>query len=144
MHSIAPKIMITIVTVALIQYRHDVLLATRPQGRFMAGKWEFPGGKKKTFETPLQALKRELQEEIGITLATADTHIVAFANQNNAYQEPQLILLYRCRHWFGTPKPLEKQKLKWITCSDINCATMPPTNSILVPTLQAVLASHVT
>jgi 8-oxo-dGTP diphosphatase len=90
-----------------------VLLARRPEGKPMAGLWEFPGGKIEPGETPEQALVRELDEELGIRVARESLEPVTFAS--HAYPDFHLLMaLFRSTNWDGTPKPREGQAVKWV------------------------------
>src|SRR5215212_97574 len=89
-----------------------VLLAQRPEGKPMAGLWEFPGGKVETGETPEQTLIRELEEELGIVVKEACLAPLTFAS--HAYPDFHLLMpLYVCRRWDGIVTPKEGQKLSW-------------------------------
>ncbi len=104
--------------VALIDPDGRVLLAQRPEGKSMAGLWEFPGGKVEPGETPEAALIRELHEELGIEtwascLAPADLRI-------HSYDDFHLLMpLFACRKWEGTPQSREGQALKWVQAKDL-------------------------
>ena len=126
--------MTTVSACVLIRQRH-VLLAQRPQGKFMAGVWEFPGGKTESNETPSQTLLRELQEEIGVIVSPEHIHLLAFATQHDAQQKPHTILLYVCRRWQGVPQGREQQALRWVTLDEMTRYPMPPANVTLLPTL---------
>ncbi|WP_031554403.1 (deoxy)nucleoside triphosphate pyrophosphohydrolase [Parvularcula oceani] len=106
-----PKLMI-VAAVALVDRDGRVLLSQRPEGKPLAGMWEFPGGKVEEGETPEEALVRELAEEIGIETQASCLAPVTFAS------EPQdevhlLMLVFACRKWSGIPQPLENQGLRW-------------------------------
>ena len=102
-----------VVACVLVNPQGEVLLTERPAGKPWAGYWEFPGGKCEAGETPEAALIRELHEELGITVATADLAPLTFVS----YAYPQFHLLmpiYLCRHWLGTVEALEGQTLAWV------------------------------
>jgi len=93
-----------------------VLLAQRPEGKNLAGFWEFPGGKIEQNERPEQALARELQEELGLELAEADLRPLSFAS--HAYENFHLLMpLYLCRVFSGQPQPREGQVLQWVSAA---------------------------
>lgn len=103
-----------VVAAALINDDGEVLLAQRPEGKRLAGKWEFPGGKVEAGESPEQALKRELHEELGIDVSIKDLEPFWFLS--HAYPEFGFHLLmpvYLCRSWEGEPKPLTHNSLIW-------------------------------
>ncbi len=123
---------------ALIDADTRVLLARRPEGRKMAGLWEFPGGKLRPGETPEAALIRELHEELGIGVANAC--LAAFAFASHAYPTFHLLMpLYLCRRWRGTPQPREGQTLAWVRPERLAEYPMPPADRPLVPLLRDFL-----
>ena len=123
---------------ALIDGDGRVLLARRPEGRRMAGLWEFPGGKIEANETPEQALIRELQEELGIDVSHACLAPFAFAS--HAYDDFHLLMpLYLCRRWTGTPIAKEGQTLAWATTETLDSYSMPDADKPLVPLLRDFL-----
>lgn len=121
--------------VALIDADGRVLLAQRPEGKSMAGLWEFPGGKVEPGETPEAALIRELHEELGI-----DTHASCLAPltfASHAYPDFHLLMpLFACRRWQGTPQSREGQALAWVRARDLRDYPMPPADLPLVPILR--------
>src|SRR5688500_10984102 len=94
---------LAVVAVALIGPDNRVLLQQRAPGRAMAGLWEFPGGKIEAGETPEQALIREVEEELGVILESAEMQPAAFASQPLADRH-LLLLLYTARRWAGEPR----------------------------------------
>ncbi|MEO0466058.1 MAG: 8-oxo-dGTP diphosphatase MutT [Pseudomonadota bacterium] len=91
----------------------DILLAQRPEGKSMAGLWEFPGGKVEVGETPEDALVRELHEELHITVTAEDLKPITFAS--HTYENFHLLMpLYACKSWVGEPKGAEGQTLAWV------------------------------
>ncbi|HHI70107.1 MAG TPA: 8-oxo-dGTP diphosphatase MutT [Rhodobacteraceae bacterium] len=121
--------------VALIDRDGRVLLAQRPEGKSMAGLWEFPGGKVESGETPESALIRELQEELGIDTWSSCLAPLTFAS--HSYKDFHLLMpLFACRKWQGTPRPKENQVLKWINVNDLRNYPMPPADVPLIPVLQ--------
>jgi 8-oxo-dGTP diphosphatase len=121
--------------VALIDADNRVLLAQRPEGKSMAGLWEFPGGKVEVGETPEAALIRELEEELGIGTWTSCLAPLTFAS--HSYPEFHLLMpLFACRKWEGTPISRENQSLKWVRAADMRSYPMPPADIPLIPILR--------
>lgn len=133
-----PGRVVLVVAVALIDAQGRVLLARRPEGKKMAGLWEFPGGKMEPGETPEAALARELQEELGITAAPRDFAPFVFAS--HAYDGFHLLMpVFLCRRWKGTPAAREGQKLAWVAPADLVEYPMPPADRPLIPMLRDFL-----
>ncbi len=123
---------------ALIDADGRVLLAQRPEGKTMAGLWEFPGGKVEAGERPEQTLIRELKEELGITVNEACLAPLTFAS--HAYADFHLLMpLYVCRKWEGTITATEGQRLAWVRPNRLRDYDMPPADIPLIPHLQALL-----
>lgn len=121
--------------VALIDIDGRVLLAQRPEGKSMAGLWEFPGGKVESGETPEIALIRELQEELGIDTWQSCLAPLTFAS--HSYNDFHLIMpLFACRKWKGTPSPQEGQTLKWVRANQLSNYPMPAADIPLIPILR--------
>jgi 8-oxo-dGTP diphosphatase len=126
---------ITVVAAALMDGDGRVLLAQRPQGKSLAGLWEFPGGKLEPGETPEAALIRELDEELGITARD----LVPFSFVSHAYDDFHLLmLLYWCHAWDGVPRGRDGQALCWELPGAMSALPMPPAD---VPLVQALLAA---
>ncbi len=120
--------------VALIDADGRVLLAQRPEGKSMAGLWEFPGGKVEPGETPEQALIRELEEELGINTWQSCLAPLTFAS--HAYDDFHLLMpLFACRKWEGIPQAREGQTLKWVQKKDLRNFPMPAADIPLIPIL---------
>ena len=121
--------------VALIDPDNRVLIAQRPEGKAMAGLWEFPGGKVEPDETPEAALIRELQEELGIDTYSSCLAPLAFAS--HSYDDFHLLMpLFACRRWQGTITPREGQRLAWVRPSAMRDYAMPPADEPLIPILR--------
>jgi len=121
--------------VALIDADGRVLLAQRPEGKEMAGLWEFPGGKVEPGETPEAALIRELHEELGIETWSSCLAPLTFAS--HAYDRFHLLMpLFACRRWQGQPQSREGQALRWVRPRDLRSFPMPPADLPLIPILR--------
>jgi 8-oxo-dGTP diphosphatase len=132
------KPMVLVAACALIDSDTRVLLARRPEGKKMAGLWEFPGGKVNPGETPEAALIRELNEELGIDVAEACLAPFAFAS--HAYDNFHLLMpLYLCRRWKGFVQPKEGQALAWVRPAKLGEYDMPAADKPLVPLLRDFL-----
>lgn len=121
--------------VALIDRDGRVLLAQRPEGKSMAGLWEFPGGKVETGETPEIALIRELEEELGIN--TWESCLAPLTFASHSYENFHLLMpLFACRKWEGTPSSRENQLLKWVRPNALKDFPMPAADIPLIPILR--------
>ena len=121
--------------VALIDADGRVLLAQRPEGKSMAGLWEFPGGKVEAGETPEAALIRELHEELGIN--TWKSCLAPLTVASHAYEKFHLLMpLFACRRWEGVPTPREGQTLAWVRPDRLRDYPMPPADIPLIPILR--------
>ncbi|GAB1580075.1 (deoxy)nucleoside triphosphate pyrophosphohydrolase [Phyllobacterium phragmitis] len=119
---------------ALVDADGRVLLAQRPEGKPLAGLWEFPGGKVEPGETPEETLIRELKEEIGIVTKPACLAPLTFAS--HTYEDFHLLMpLYICRRYEGIARSLEGQALKWVRPRDMRDYPMPPADEPLIPFL---------
>ena len=126
---------VLVAAVALIDPDGRVLLAQRPEGKSMAGLWEFPGGKVEPGETPEVALIRELEEELGINTWASCLAPLTFAS--HAYEDFHLLMpLFACRKWEGVPQGREGQALKWVRPLDMKNYPMPPADLPLIPILR--------
>lgn len=123
---------------ALVDADNRILLAERPQGKALAGLWEFPGGKVEPGERPEQTLIRELREELGIAVEEPCLAPLTFAS--HAYETFQLFMpLWVCRRWEGQVRALEGQKLAWVKPGTLRDYPMPPADEPLIPFLTELL-----
>ncbi|WP_306141864.1 8-oxo-dGTP diphosphatase MutT [Roseibium sp. MMSF_3412] len=119
---------------ALVDVDGRILLAQRPEGKSMAGLWEFPGGKVEAGERPEETLIRELGEELGIEVNEACLAPLTFAS--HAYEDFHLLMpLYICRRWTGNPIGREDQALKWVRATRLRDYPMPAADEPLIPHL---------
>ncbi len=127
--------LVVVAAVALIDRDARVLLAKRPQGKFLGGLWEFPGGKMERGEVPEATLIRELREELGISTWQSCLAPLTFAS--HGYADFHLLMpLFACRKWEGLPQNREGQDLKWVRPKDMKSYPMPPADQPLVPILR--------
>ena len=132
------KPIVLVVAAGLIDTDGRVLLTRRPEGKSMAGLWEFPGGKVEPGETPEAALIRELREELGIDVA--ESCLAAFAFASHGYERFHLLMpLYLCRRWTGTPEGREGQGIAWVQPRRLGDYQMPPADKPLVSLLRDFL-----
>jgi 8-oxo-dGTP diphosphatase len=126
--------LLLVVACALVDADRRVLIAQRPEGKAMAGLWEFPGGKVESDETPEAAIIRELEEELGISTKTACLAPLSFASHN--YESFHLLMpLFVCRKWQGTPVAREHAALKWVRPQALRDYPMPPADEPLIAAL---------
>jgi 8-oxo-dGTP diphosphatase len=131
----AGKPILLVAAVALLDTDNRVLLSRRPEGKHMAGLWEFPGGKVHEGETPESALIREMREELSIDTAESCLAPLTFASHD--YEDFHLLMpLYVCRKWKGIVRPMEGQQLKWIRKQALADYPMPPADAPLIPILR--------
>ena len=136
--------MLLVSAVALIDRDGRVLLAQRPDGKPMAGLWEFPGGKIEPGETPETALIRELNEELDINTAASCLAPLSFASHSYTASDNRpafhlLMMLYVCRRWQGRPQPIEGGALKWVRPQQLRDYPMPEADIPLIAALQDLL-----
>lgn len=158
---------VTVAAIALIDPDRRILMAQRPEGKALAGLWEFPGGKLEAGETPEVALIREMQEELGLDICHSCLSAGPFVSYSYTHQPPAdepgcgcpvdtshfvsaqslglqeefhlVMMLFLCRKWKGTPYPKENQKLAWYKLGDIARLPMPPADVPLIRALQDML-----
>ncbi len=129
---------VLVAAAALVDADGRVLIAQRPEGKTMAGLWEFPGGKVGPGETPERALIRELGEELGIDVAA--NCLAPFTFASHRYEDFHLLMpLFVCRVWNGSVRPLEGQALKWVRPVRLGDYPMPPADRPLVAMLRDLL-----
>jgi 8-oxo-dGTP diphosphatase len=129
---------VLVAAVALVDADGRVLIARRPEGKALAGLWEFPGGKLRAGESPEAALVRELREELGID--TRGSCLAPIACASHAYEEFHLLMpLYVCRAWRGTIGAREGQELAWVRPARLADYPMPPADAPLVALLRDLL-----
>ena len=122
---------VLVVAAALFDSANRVLITKRPEGKMMAGLWEFPGGKVDRNELPEEALIREIKEELGIDISKRC--VAPFTFSSYSYETFHLIMLvYVCRVWEGEPEPREKQELKWVTPISLANYPMPPADEPVI------------
>ena len=130
--------LLLVVAVALIDIDDRVLIARRPEGKALAGLWEFPGGKIDPGERPEEALIRECREELGITVKEPCLAPLTFAS--HAYADFHLLMpLYVCRKWEGFVSAREGQTLKWVRPKALRDYPMPPADAPLIAPLIELL-----
>lgn len=134
----APRPIVLVSAVALVDLDGRVLLAQRPKSKPLADLWEFPGGKVHSGESPEAAAVRELREELGIDIT--ESCLAPFTFASHAYPEFRLLMpLFLCRVWRGTPVAHEHQALKWLRPMQMTAVPMPPADRPLVAMLRDFL-----
>jgi 8-oxo-dGTP diphosphatase len=134
--------LVLVAACALIDPDRRVLIAQRPEGKAMAGLWEFPGGKVEPGERPEETVIREMHEELGIVIQEACLAPFVFAS--HSYAEFHLLMpLFLCRRWEGIAQPREGQKVAWVRPRDLAIDSvrypMPPADTPLIPMLRDLL-----
>ncbi len=129
---------ILVSAVALIDKDGRILLARRPEGKSMAGLWEFPGGKVEVGESPEAALIRELKEELDIDTWQSCLAPLTFAS--HGYDDFHLLMpVFACRKWEGSPRAAEGQTLAWVKVNEMRNYPMPPADIPLIAMLRDLL-----
>jgi 8-oxo-dGTP diphosphatase len=130
--------LVIVAACALVDWDGAMLIAKRPEGRPLAGLWEFPGGKVEAGEEPEEALIRELHEELGIGIAKSDLQPLTFAS--HAYPDFHLLMpIYLCRRWQGSVAAQEGQELAWVAPGALHRYDMPPADEPLKTALRDLL-----
>ena len=125
---------VLVAAVALVDADGRVLVSKRPQGKQLAGLWEFPGGKVEAGERPETALIREIKEELAIDVTEACLAPLTFAS--HVYEDFHLLMpLYVCRRWTGLVRAAEGQELQWVQPVKLRELAMPPADIPLIPHL---------
>ncbi len=133
-----PRKLLLVSAVIMIDIDGRILLAQRPQGKSMAGLWEFPGGKVEEGETPERALIRELNEELNIDVTEACLAPFVFAS--HTYEDFHLLMpTFLCRQWDGILTAQEGQNLKWVRIQDLQKYPMPPADEPLIAMIRDFL-----
>jgi 8-oxo-dGTP diphosphatase len=127
-----------VVAAALVDESGRILLQKRPEGKSMAGLWEFPGGKLEDDETPETALVRELSEELAIAIDATNLVPTCFASALIG-DRPLLLMLYICKLWEGEPIAVESPELGWFTVEEMVELPMPPADIPLIDLLKKLL-----
>jgi len=131
--------LVLVAAAALVDRDNRILLARRPPGKSMAGLWEFPGGKVEAGETPEQALRRELFEEL--TIDVCEDCLAPFTFASHRYETFHLLMpLYLCRQWDGLIVPREGQEIAWVRAHSLTDYPMPAADLPLIPFLRDTLA----
>jgi 8-oxo-dGTP diphosphatase len=129
---------VLVAAAALVDSDGRVLIAQRPEGKQLAGLWEFPGGKVEPGETPETALIRELREELGIEVTQACLAPFVFAS--HTYEDFHLLMpLFLIRRWAGTVVAHEHAALRWVKPARLGEYPMPPADEPLVAWLRDLL-----
>lgn len=132
------SLLLPVVAAALVDLEGRVLLQRRPEGRSLAGLWEFPGGKVEPGETPEAALIRELEEELAIAVPHACLAPAAFASAPLGDRH-LLLLLYVTRKWSGVPRAIQATALRWVKPMEMHALPMPPADRPLIGLLDALI-----
>lgn len=130
-----------VVAAALVNERGEVLLAQRPPGKRLAGKWEFPGGKVESHESPEEALIREIGEELDVVISPDGIEPFWFLSHDYTgdFSFHLLMPVYLIRRWQGEPRAVEHSAIKWVLPRDMGGMDMIEADADLVSRLKAHL-----
>lgn len=121
-----------VVAAVILDHRDHVLLSLRPQHVAHGGLWEFPGGKLERGEHPLAGLAREIDEELGIAIATARPLL----RLRHRYPQRWVDLdVYETRDWRGEPQGREGQRIEWVPRAELVAREFPAANVAIVTAL---------
>lgn len=124
------------VVTALMRKNGKILLGLRPVGETLAGAWEFPGGKIEQGESPEEALKRELQEELGVEAEVGELRLV----HTHSYGERGVLLLfYDVNFWKGEPKTVYHDDLRWVDAEELEKIQIPEANRNILTKLIKII-----
>ena len=133
------KSRLRVVAAAIFDATDRVLIAQRPEGKHMAGWWEFPGGKVSEGESDRDALERELREELGVE-ARVHEHITSMSHE---YPDRIVdLVLWHASITSGEPRGLDGQQLKWVACQSLGNAGLLPADLPLIPALQGLSSAQ--
>lgn len=129
---------VMVAAAALVDADNRILIAKRPEGKSLAGLWEFPGGKVEPGETPEAALVRELEEELSIEVCESCLSPFTFAS--HTYENFHLLMpLFLCRKWDGEIVAREHPEIAWVRANRLNHYPMPPADIPMIPFLRDLL-----
>jgi 8-oxo-dGTP diphosphatase len=129
-----------IVAAGVLVERGVVLLSRRKEGTHLAGKWEFPGGKVEAGEDPRLALRRELEEELGIVARVGEVVDVTFHRYDDA-DKAVLLLFFTCEREEGSPEPraLDVAEVAWAGTEMLDASAFPPADVAILAKVRAML-----
>lgn len=133
----SPLKVVSVAAAVMVDRDGRVLLAQRPEGKPMAGLWEFPGGKLEPDETPEVALVRELHEELGVETGIGCLSPLTFVSHR--YEDVgvhMVMFVFVCRVWRGAVQSKENQSFAWVYPRDFRNYMMPPADLPLIPIIQ--------
>ena len=117
---------------AVVSRRGRYLICQRRADAFLGGYWEFPGGKREPGESWEACIRRELKEELGVSV----TALKPWASLRHRYKAASIMFkVFRCRLARGTPRPLDAQALRWVTPDQLRRYRFPPANRPLLEKL---------